>query len=499
MVSYAWGSDEQQARVKALVDQLIGDGIDVVFDRYHLRDGDDTDQFMEQVAVRGDVRKVIAICDPLYVRKMNNRQGGSGKEGMIMSQHVYEQLRNSGADKTQRERRFIAVIFDRDPDLAESDPGHLPTMFGPMKYIDMSTSERYDQNYDQLLRFLLDKPEFVAPPLGKVPSHLLGDAPTPAAGHAQAQRIRRLVDQDKSADGAWRDYLEQVEGVIRAMPPAAKGEQGQASLDFQVVLEEVERFTLVRDGFVAILLHSVRQGEVPTAQLTEFFERLMRVSDQLREAHQKGSWILSAACFYHTEFVLMELVLYMAAVFANENQVESLTEFTEHTFFFQRYQETKSASFAELQHIPEQDMIERAYRQVSGQNWHSPIGAWLIDRATLREVPVETLAQADVLLFLKSSLGGTSQSQGRMWRSRWLCQVGPYWERTRSLPIIQRWVSRKRLQPWLPFFGVQSADELRHLLNAAFPNNSFHKYFRDPWESVSLESWLKISEWGTLN
>ncbi|MBZ9714377.1 toll/interleukin-1 receptor domain-containing protein [Deinococcus multiflagellatus] len=64
MVSYAWGTPEHQQRVRTLVDHLIDNGIDVTFDKYDLRDGDDVNRFMEQVAAQGDIQKVIAICDP---------------------------------------------------------------------------------------------------------------------------------------------------------------------------------------------------------------------------------------------------------------------------------------------------------------------------------------------------------------------------------------------------------------------------------------------------
>lgn len=47
-VSYAWGSDEYQNRVLTFVTQLRSDGIDTVFDKWDLIEGNDTYAFMEK-------------------------------------------------------------------------------------------------------------------------------------------------------------------------------------------------------------------------------------------------------------------------------------------------------------------------------------------------------------------------------------------------------------------------------------------------------------------
>lgn len=497
MVSYAWGSDAQQARVRQLVDQLIGDGIEVIFDRYHLQDGDDANAFMEQVAARGDVRKVIAICDPKYVARMNSRQGGSGQEGMIMSPHVYEQLRSAAGGDQGRERKFIAVIFDRNPEIPRDDPGHLPTMFGSMKYIDMSTPEDYDKNYDQLLRFLLGKPEFVAPPLGKVPEHLQGPATTPLPGVSQVAGIRRAIDQGRDATPAWRTYLSTVIEALRGVKVATRVDGNRSVFDFDVMQAEVERLKPLRDQFVEILQFSTLHNVIPTDLLIEFFEAQLDLSQQLSNASRDSSGIQTApVAFAQADFLLMELFLYASTVLTAAKQIDALKALTEHTYFEMRNYQLTPVTFGNFQQVADQSHIEGEYRRVKAVQYTSALGAWLMDRATLQTVPVELLLATDLLLFLKSMSQRVQSSEH--YGYRWGCLLGPYLERRGVPPLLNQWVSRKRLSPWLAFFDVDSTDALRQMFDKIFPDRSFGRLFRSGWADVNVNEFFQTEQWGAL-
>ena len=41
-ISYAWGSQEHDEKVIALATNLKGDGVDVIFDKWKLKEGNDT-------------------------------------------------------------------------------------------------------------------------------------------------------------------------------------------------------------------------------------------------------------------------------------------------------------------------------------------------------------------------------------------------------------------------------------------------------------------------
>lgn len=497
MVSYAWGTREQDERVKALVDQLIGDGIHVTFDRYDLRDGGDVNAFMEQVAAKGNIRKVIAICTPKYVERMNSRKGGSGQEGMIMSPEVYEQLRDSvNPQAGEKKHRFIPVIFERNPDFPEDGKNHLPIMFSSMKYIDMETPKKYDDNYDQLLRFLLDKPELVRPPLGKIPAHLREDAAPMLPSHSQFLTLKRLMEQGRATRATWKDYLDGVEEALLSLKPSISSENNNAVFDFNVGYEESERFMLVRGEFAQAIQEGIRYDALSTSEILDFFERLTYTTENLCEKHRDGSTIYSVAVFSYVAFLIRELLLYFAAILVKNEKIKELNELTERTFFYRSRNGESPQPFACLGRIPEGRFLEEGYKKRTGMAWTSPLGVWIRDRAILQSVSPQDLVNADRLLWIKSSLRTES---GNIFDPVWRLTIGQLIEQFQVTQPFQRFISRRILEQWLPFFGEKSAEELIEKLNEKFPADSFGRSMGDRWYMISIENHLRTQEWGTHN
>ena len=71
-ISYSWSSDEL---VMPLAERLMAHGVNVVLDKWDLREGQDKYSFMEQCVNNPDISKVLIICDQAYAEKANNRTG----------------------------------------------------------------------------------------------------------------------------------------------------------------------------------------------------------------------------------------------------------------------------------------------------------------------------------------------------------------------------------------------------------------------------------------
>lgn len=71
-ISYAWGSQEYQKRVLALATELKRDGIEVLLDKWSLKEGHDTYAFMEQSVNDSSVTNVLLLLDPIYLCKKSN-------------------------------------------------------------------------------------------------------------------------------------------------------------------------------------------------------------------------------------------------------------------------------------------------------------------------------------------------------------------------------------------------------------------------------------------
>ena len=88
-ISYSWDSDSHKKWVADLATRLRNDGIETILDQWHLVPGDQLTAFMEHAIHDNDY--VLVICTPEYQQKSNERKGGVGYEGDIMTAEVFAQ------------------------------------------------------------------------------------------------------------------------------------------------------------------------------------------------------------------------------------------------------------------------------------------------------------------------------------------------------------------------------------------------------------------------
>jgi len=67
-----------------LAKELVELGVDVILDKWTLREGADKYAFMKKMVTDPSVGKVILICDQLYAEKADGRKGGVGTETQIV-------------------------------------------------------------------------------------------------------------------------------------------------------------------------------------------------------------------------------------------------------------------------------------------------------------------------------------------------------------------------------------------------------------------------------
>jgi len=100
-ISYSWSSPVHQSLVLSWAERLIADGIDVVLDKYDLKEGHDKYAFMERMVTDASVTHVLVLCDQIYSEKADARKAGVGTESQIISKEVYEKVDQSKFVTTQ--------------------------------------------------------------------------------------------------------------------------------------------------------------------------------------------------------------------------------------------------------------------------------------------------------------------------------------------------------------------------------------------------------------
>ena len=91
-ISYSWSSPDHQQWVLDLATQLRESGVDVIFDKWDLKEGDDAIAFMERIVTDKSIKKVIVVSDKKYAEKADGRQGGVGTETQIITPHIYKKV-----------------------------------------------------------------------------------------------------------------------------------------------------------------------------------------------------------------------------------------------------------------------------------------------------------------------------------------------------------------------------------------------------------------------
>lgn len=270
-------------------------GIDVILDKWELKEGHDSIAFMEQMVTDPTIAKVAVISDKIYAQKADDRVSGVGTETQIISREVYEK---------QGQNKFVAVLPERD----EEGKPYLPTYYKGRIYIDLSSPENYAPEFERLVRWVFDKPLHVKPEIGKPPAFLSEES---AKSLGTSLSFRRCMDALRNGrpfvEGPVDEYLmtfaENLEKFRITFNDAS-------DIDEQVAAS-IEEFTPYKLEFVQIAMAIAQYAATDDIQkkLHRFFEQLIPY------LHRPGS--MSS---YHTwssdnfKFIVHELFLYTIAV-----------------------------------------------------------------------------------------------------------------------------------------------------------------------------------------
>jgi len=147
-ISYSWDSDEHKRWVAILATKLRANGIDVKLDQWNAKLGIQMPAFMETQIRENDF--VLIVCTPKYKLRSDGRVGGAGYEGDIMTAQVLTH---------RNHEKFVPVLANGK--WTDSAPDWL---LGKL-YADLSTPEKYEQNYPLLWQTLTGSVP-APPPLG---------------------------------------------------------------------------------------------------------------------------------------------------------------------------------------------------------------------------------------------------------------------------------------------------------------------------------------------
>ena len=152
-ISYSWDGDDHQEWVKALPTRLRQDGVGVVLDRWANVPSSQLTAFMEQAVSDNDF--VLVICTPGYRERSDQRRGGVGYEGDIITSEIFYRGNHE---------KFIPILRSGTwGDGGSADAA--PTWLRGKVYIDLRDEPYSEDQYKEFVETLFSRRE-TAPPIG---------------------------------------------------------------------------------------------------------------------------------------------------------------------------------------------------------------------------------------------------------------------------------------------------------------------------------------------
>ena len=460
-ISYSWSSQEYKDSVKNWVDRLINDGIEVVFDVYDLQEGHDIFAFMEKMVTDESVTHVLVFSDRSYMEKANSRKAGVGTESQIFSKKIYENIGQS---------KFLPIVCEFN----EMMEPCLPTFLRSRRYIDFSSDELVNKNWEGLIRALYGQPIHKKPAQGEPPIYITDDSsPQPTSAEFKYKELEHAVLEGKPAVARYRtkfldaciDFADSLR--VRVPPESAMTVDG--------VIEDCGKLKPIRNLIVdwVLLETSSKYKEQFDNVLIEFLERLRELKLPTRELDQwQNNWFSAHIVFVYETF------LYIIAALLKTNSYEILHEIFSTHYFSPEAGRHGSQEYDTFRCFwGSSDFLKQNLTSQYRSELYSPEAELINRQADRSDIPFESIADAEGLVVFMAILRNIYWYPGTL----------SYVIYSHKFSFIVRAKQHKGFKNLAIITGIDTADQLRskfHLAMNDRNNNRWPNYmFRDDFRS----------------
>ena len=466
-ISYSWSSDEL---VLDLAQRLVNHGVDVVLDKWDLKEGQDKYAFMERCVNDSEITKVLIFCDKAYAQKANDRTGGVGDETVIISSEIY--------GKTQQDK-FIPIIVQKD----ENSEPYVPIYIKTRIYIDLSDEDKFEQEYEKLLRNIYDRPQYVKPKLGQKPEWLdeqptdyfqLKDLIRQIKGSTTESKQKHCINRFKDA------YIECLKGFF---------EQGATPKRiFEIFLSTKPARDYFLDFVEAISETSQDYAEL----LVDYFEKMYN-DLTCPNTFSISSLTKDDVAVY--KILIWELFIDVIAFMRYASDYFSINLMLTNTYFINHNGLTKPINYPVFRYYCA--VIEEKYKpQTEKKRNFTLLGDVICNqREKLPIYTKDSIATTDLFLYQVYRAYDFGDKD---------FSFPPYWFPTcyvyaKNMPIEWgKMVSRRYCDKMMQLFGVNDIDELKNAISKCTIETDI-QYAGSFSPALPILSSIKIEEIGTLN
>ncbi len=472
-ISYSWSSKSHCDCIRSYAERLINDGVDVILDQWVLSEGQDKYAFMEKMVTDNDVTHVLIFSDQQYANKADSRESGVGTESQIISKEIYDKV---------SQNKFIPIICEKN----ENGEPYLPVFLRSRIWIDFSSPEVANDNWEKLLRLLYNKPMHEKPLLGKPPSFLSSTETRPSLPTIGKFNTLRdaLLNSKPTINFCRKDF---IDSVIEFIDSSRIRKAPEVEHRDEKVIEDLHKLLPIRDQVIDWFLIESSFAQLPKfdSMLIDFLERLLSLKYRPEEVTRWETWWYDAQNIF-----IYEIFLYFIAVLIKEDRFESLKNIFTTRFLLHDSEVRSGNEFVDYSNFYGYSEALNGYRKKRlNLNRISVVADIVKDRATRNDIKFDDLMQAELLLVLVSLL-----SVNYLWYPNIIIYAD-----YRRFPFFIRSAQHKYFRKIAIVTGAETGDILRARFTEGCERHAVKSWQVLFYAHISLPNLMNMKELDTIN
>lgn len=470
-ISYSWTSEGHKALIRQWADRLQSDSVEVVIDAYDLKEGQDKYAFMERMVSDDSVTHVLMFSDKLYAEKADERKAGVGTESLIISKEVYEKINQT---------KFIPIVCE----FSDAGEPFLPKFLGSRIWIDFSSPEATNKNWESLIRLIYDKPAIEKPPLGKPPAYLSDEtASTSGPAISKYLTLRQAILQGERGLPIYRrDFLDTCLEYADAL--RVREQPQQDSLGAKV-LEDSGKLKHIRNHIIDWVL---LESEVASSD--EFSDALIGLLERLLELKARPTELISynEAWFEAHAVFVYETFLYIVAALLKTNSFVVLQEVFTTQYLLPQTDRVSEYGFDTFGGFWGSSRTLQSVLAAKDQQLKSPAAELIKRQADRDDVPFKAVMEAELLTLFIALLTPDV---------RWYPQTLHYASYNREFLFFLRATHHKHFRKLATITGRGNADELREAVKEGLGRMGVDRWL-DFYRTGSFWSLMNMDKLNTI-
>lgn len=351
-ISYAWTSDAYTNRVASFAAELQKIGIEVLFDKFEMKPGNEPNAFMERSVNDASVTNVLLLLNKTYADKANNREGGVGKETQIISEEIYNKTTQT---------KFIPVVFEKGPKGEIYKPAYL----GSTYFVDLSDSQKYDSEFQLLVKSIYGESVYRKPELGNPPEWVTEEITFTTKKQIEFEEIKN----QSNSYAQHQSFKQALELINEKIANFVTGDIHSGEEFYSRYLEKYKSTIPIRDEYLQLLKISpyIQNSEKTIANS---LESIINICQNNTEANAEIK-----------EILLHEIFIYTIAFYLKNNMFDKVGYLLGKTYFITRH-EQKASTF-DLFYCDNMQKLDEAMKFRDKKDYYTGEGAlWIEDMNT---------------------------------------------------------------------------------------------------------------------